>query len=162
MENASYPPESPSTWEALVNSAYFSFKCAFPWIRRSPFGTPASWEILPNQDSILGKIPFEVACVGNPKKTPLRPVIAANSSAPIRAASVFPSPMGASRINSPGCLQLAIVSTKIFWTSRGTNPNRCSKAWLDSKDLSGDQPNVWNHFDTPISYRDCVSISSSE
>ena len=46
-------------------------------------------------------MPFEVACVGSPKNRPPAPVFADSISAQASAASVFPSPIGASIIYIP-------------------------------------------------------------
>ena len=53
---------------------------------------------------------FAVACVGNPMKSPLLSFLYANCSAPTKAASVLPNPIGASKIIKPGLLISSIVS----------------------------------------------------
>ena len=58
-------------------------------------------------------IPFAVACVGSPKKIPPASVRFANSCAPASAASVFPIPIGASKIKMPGFCVSILLNSRI-------------------------------------------------
>lgn len=71
---------------------------------------------------------FPVAMVGSAKKTPPAPERAAKTSATARAASVLPSPIGASTIIRPGAVIPLASSTAASWTGRtrasSGSPNR--------------------------------------
>ena len=55
-----------------------------------------------------------VAWVGNPKNKPALPVLAANTSAAANAASVFPTPICASKIRMPGCIASSAAFIIVF------------------------------------------------
>ncbi len=61
-----------------------------------------------------------VACVGRARKHPPAPERAAKTSATASAASVFPSPIGASMIISPGDAAAWASRRASFWSGRGS------------------------------------------
>ena len=97
-----------------------------PWASR--MACAVSSDCVRAQADSRSNMPLAVACVGRPKKRPPAPHLAANVSAAASAASVFPTPICASRISRPGSSMAAAVSSTACCTALAAKPKRSRKA----------------------------------
>lgn len=129
--------------EAAIIPRKSLFSCALPCANHTVFSLSKSQDgNASNQRRTRVNIASVVAIVGNATHTPPRPVRCASISAAASAASVFPSPMGASITMSPGCLVSRAIRTASSWTGRTFAPsgrvNRVAKrSWQDEGMPSG-------------------------
>ena len=86
-----------------------------------------SWDWAFPHASRRSNRPLAVACVGRPKKRPPAWKRSARISAAASAASVFPTPICASRIQIPAAETSRVQSIIARWTALGANPNRARK-----------------------------------
>ena len=91
---------------------------------------------LSNHRNSRGNMASDVAHVGSATVTPLNPNLAAKISAAVSAASVFPSPVGASISNRLGPVTCLAISMAVFWTGRADAPSGSAKLAANSSWLS--------------------------